>query len=124
MRKISSYITLVALIAFLFFLYRFSIERNRDKRVEKIVVEFEEGDNNFLTHSMVDKMLIQNQKFVKNQPKRVVDLHSIETRVSMNPYVEKASVFLTIDGILKTLIKQRKPLARLVNSDTFFYIDS
>lgn len=123
MRKISSYITLVALIAFLFFLYEFSIERNRDKRVEKIVVEFEEGDNNFLTHSMVDKMLIQNQKFVKNQPKRVVDLHSLETRVSMNPYVEKASVFLTIDGILKTLIKQRKPLARLVNSDTFFYID-
>ncbi|CAM1363812.1 cell division protein FtsQ/DivIB [Tenacibaculum xiamenense] len=124
MKKITAYIAFVALIAFLFFLYGFSSNRNGAKKVKNTVVEFEEGDNNFLTHNMVDKMLIQNQKFVENQPKSVVDLHFLETNVSANPYVEKATVFLTINGVLKTLIKQRKPVARIVNNDSIFYVDN
>ncbi|SEB66645.1 cell division protein FtsQ [Tenacibaculum sp. MAR_2009_124] len=123
MKKITAYIAFVALIAFLFFLYGFSSNRNGTKKVKNTVVEFEEGDNNFLTHNMVDKMLIQNKEFVKNQPKSVVDLHFLETNVSANPYVEKATVFLTINGVLKTLIKQRKPVARLVDNDSIFYVD-
>ncbi len=123
MKKLTAYIAFVALIAFLFFLYGFSASRNGAKKVKNTVVEFEEGDNNFLTHKMVDKMLIQNQKFVQNQSKSVVDLHFLETNVSANPYVEKATVFLTINGVLKTLIKQRKPVARIVDNDSIFYVD-
>ena len=123
MKKIAAYISFILLIAFLSFLYGFTSNRNNHKKVKDTVVEFEEGDNNFLTHSMVDKMLIQNQKFVKNQPKRVVDLHFLETNVSANPYVEKATVFLTIDGVLKTLIKQRRPIARVVDKDSIYYVD-
>ena len=34
-----------------------------------MIVEFDEGDNTFLTHEMVNKLLIQNQESVKNKPK-------------------------------------------------------
>ena len=123
MKKITAYIAFIPLISFLFFLYGFSSNRNGLKKVKNTVVEFEEGANNFLTHNMVDKMLIQNQKFVENQPKSVVDLHLLETNVLTNPYVEKATVFLTINGVLKTLIKQRNPVARIVNKGATFYVD-
>ncbi len=113
----------VLLVSFILFLYAFTSDRNARKKVKKIAVEFAEGDNNFLTHNVVDKMLIQNEKFIKNQPKSVVDLHAVETNVSANPYVEKATVFLSIDGVLKTLIKQRKPMARVVDKGTSFYVD-
>ena len=123
MKKITAYIAFVIVLSFLFFLYGFSSDRNGLKKIKNTVVEFEEGDNNFLTHNMVDKMLIQNQKFVENQPKSVVDLHLLETNVLNNPYVEKATVFLTINGVLKTFIKQRNPIARIVNKEVTFYID-
>ncbi|CAL2088702.1 Cell division protein ftsQ [Tenacibaculum sp. 190524A02b] len=110
-------------MAFLFFLYGFASKRNGHKKVKNTVVEFRAGDNNFLTHNAVDKLLIQNEEFVKNQAKRVVDLHSLEANVSANPYVEEATVFLTINGELKTLIKQRKAIARIVDKGTSYYVD-
>ncbi|WP_235318289.1 cell division protein FtsQ/DivIB [Polaribacter sp. Hel1_85] len=93
------------------------------KNVDEVVVEFEAGDNNFLTHSMVDKLLIQNDESVKNQAKSVINLYSLEKTVSKNPYVENASVFLTITGTLKSIIKQRTPVARIVNENDSYYVD-
>ncbi|QXP73489.1 cell division protein FtsQ [Tenacibaculum sp. AHE15PA] len=123
MKKVATYLSFFVLLVFMGFLYGFTTSKNGVKKVENTVVEFEAGNNNFLTHSMVDKLLIQNKKFVKNQPKRVVDLHLLETKVSENPYVEKAAVFLTINGVLKTLIKQRTPIARVINKDESYYVD-
>ena len=123
MKKAATYLSFFLLLVFLVFLYGFTASKNGVKKIEKTVVEFEAGDNNFLTHSMVDKLLIQNKKFVKNQPKRVVNLHLLETNVLENPYVEKAAVFLTINGVLKTLIKQRTPIVRIVNKDASYYVD-
>ncbi len=123
MKKVATYLSFFLLLVFLTFLYGFTTNRNGLKKVKNTVVEFEAGDNNFLTHSMVDKLLIQNDEFVKNQPKRLVDLHFLEANVLANPYVEKTAVFLTVDGVLKTLIKQRTPVARIVNKDKSFYVD-
>ncbi|WP_428741291.1 cell division protein FtsQ/DivIB [Tenacibaculum sp.] len=123
MKKVATYLSFFLLLMFLAFLYGFTTKRNGLKKVKNTVVEFEAGDNNFLTHSMVDKLLIQNNEFVKNQPKRLVDLHFLEANVSVNPYVEKTAVFLTVDGVLKTVIKQRTPIARIVDKNESYYVD-
>ena len=93
MKKVATYLSFFLLLVFLGFLYSFTTARNGVRKIEETVVEFEAGDNNFLTHSIVDKLLIQNKEFVKNQPKRVVNLHFLETNVSENPYVEKLLFF-------------------------------
>ncbi|WBX77249.1 cell division protein FtsQ [Tenacibaculum ovolyticum] len=123
MKKVATYLSFFLLLVFLGFLYSFTTARNGVRKIEETVVEFEAGDNNFLTHSIVDKLLIQNKEFVKNQPKRVVNLHFLETNVSENPYVEKAVVFLNVNGVLKTVIKQRSPIARIVDKSKSYYID-
>lgn len=123
MKRLLVYIAFVVLVGFLFFLYGFTGKRNGAKKIKRPVIEFAGGSNNFLTHSLVDKMLIQNSKFVENQPKSVVDLHLLETNVSASPYVENATVFLTINGVLKTFIKQRTPIARIVDKEEPYYID-
>ncbi|MEO9570363.1 MAG: cell division protein FtsQ [Polaribacter sp.] len=122
-KKFLKYILFLLLIVGLGFLYSFSSSRNSNKIVDEIIVEFEAGDNNFLTHSMVNKLLIQNDESVKNQAKSVINLYSLEKKVSKNPYVENASVFLTITGTLKSIIKQRTPVARIVNENDSYYID-
>lgn len=122
-KRFLKYLLLVVLVGFLGFLYSFTSIRNDQKKVTKIEVKFEEGDNNFLTHAMVDKLLIQNGEKVTNKVKSVINLYNLENNVSKNPYVEKAAVFLTIGGVLKSTIKQRTPIARIISKNDSYYVD-
>jgi cell division protein FtsQ len=72
---------------------------------------------------MVKKLLIQNEITVEKQAKSIINLFSLENKVIENPYVEKAAVYFTIDGNLKTIIKQRTPIARVIHEDDSYYID-
>ena len=123
MKKIGTYLVFPLLVVLILLLYGFSTERNQQKKIEKIEVEFDGGENIFLTHESVNKLLIQNEEEVKNQPKSVIDLHELENIVLANPYVEEATVFLTPGGLLRTEIKQREPLARVITDDENYYVD-
>jgi cell division protein FtsQ len=122
-KRLAKYLFFLVLTIGLGFLYSFSSVRNQYKKVTEIIVEFEEGENNFLTHSMVHKLLIQNSETVVNQAKSAIDLYGLEKQVLKNCYVEKAAVFLTINGTLKSIIKQRSPIARIVLKNDSYYID-
>ena len=122
-KKALKYLFLLLLLSSLGFVYGFSNHRNAIKKIEKIEVEFEEGDNNFLTQTMVNKLLIQNNATVQNQAKSVIDLYRLEKEILKNPYIEKASLYITIDGKLNSLIKQRKPVARVITSAETYYLD-
>ena len=104
-------------------LYSFSSLRNTTKKVKAIDVEFLDNEHFFLTEEMVDKLLIQNDSSLINQSKSIVDLFKLEQQVLENPYVEKADVFLTLSGTLKSVVKQRKPVARILSEKESYYID-
>ncbi|MEE9408607.1 MAG: cell division protein FtsQ [Polaribacter sp.] len=122
-KKFLKYLLFLTIIVSVGFLYSFSSKRNSAKIIDEPVVEFEAGDNSFLTHSMVNKLLIQNGETVSNKAKSTLDLYGLENTVLNNPYVEKATVFFTIGGVLKTVIKQRKPIARIISENDSYYID-
>ena len=111
-------------IGVLVFLFIFSNQRNTQKSIKKIDVQFESEEPYFLTHEIVNKLLIQNNERVQKQAKSVIDLYKLEELVLENPYVEKAALFFTIDGTLGSFIKQRQPIARILTSNLSYYIDS
>ncbi len=123
-KKGATYLVFLCLMILLSILYGFTKKRNQQKKIETIEVEFEEGSNPFLTHETVNKLLIQNQETVKNQSKSVIDLHHLENKVLLNPYVERATVFITLGGVLKTEITQKEPIARIVSSKEVYYVDN
>ena len=118
-----NYIKALLLLGLVVFLSAFSNERNQQKRVADIQVEFEEGELLFMDYQMVNKLLIQNEETVKNKAKSVVDLHLLEKNILSHPMVEEASVYLTVEGTLKTRIKQRTPIARVFTRNNNYYID-
>lgn len=118
-----NYIKGMFLIALVVFLYGFSHHKNSTKPVRDIVIEFDNGNNLYMNYQMVNKLLIQNNRTVKNQAKSVIDLHKIEANVLAHPMVEDASIFLTVDGLLKSKIKQRTPIARVITNNKSYYID-
>ncbi|MFY0603734.1 MAG: cell division protein FtsQ/DivIB [Flavobacteriaceae bacterium] len=122
-KRLLKYFMLLLLLVSLGLVYGFSKHRNQHKKVKEIVVFFNEGENNFLTHSMVNKLLIQNEGNVKNQAKSMIDLYQLEKTVLANPFVEKASVFLSIQNVLNVHVKQREAIARIMNESHSYYID-
>lgn len=118
-----NYIVGVLLVSLVVFLYGFSNLKNSAQKVSDISIEFEQGDNLFMDHQMVNKLLIQNGGTVKNLRKSVIDLHKLEAKIQSHPMVESASVYLTVDGFLKTKIRQRTPVARVVDDNRSYYID-
>jgi cell division protein FtsQ len=117
------YLFFIGFIGVLSFLYGFTSKRNSTKKVTAVRVSFQENKRNFLTQEIVNKLLIQNNKTVVDQPKSVIDLYGLEKKISENPYVEKVAVFLTIGGVLKSKVKQRLPIARITGNGTSYYID-
>lgn len=118
-----NYIKGFFLISLVGFLYGFANHRNNETKVKEIVVSFEKGNNLFMNYEMVNKLLIQKSATVKNQAKSVIDLHKLESSVLSHPMVESAAVFLTVDGSLKTKIRQRTPIARVLTDKESYYID-
>ncbi|WP_397363705.1 cell division protein FtsQ/DivIB [Olleya sp. R77988] len=118
-----NYIKMVALLAFVVFLYAFSSARNAKRLVSKPQIEFIGNKNLFITQEDVSKLLIQNQQSVTNEPKEILDLNLLETTLNANPIVEFADVYVSVSGNLTAKVKQKTPIARVV-TDASYYIDS
>ncbi|MEO8933587.1 MAG: hypothetical protein ABI295_04705 [Xanthomarina sp.] len=116
------YIKMFAVLFLVVFLYAFSSEKNRGRKVPTPVINFK-GDNNlFLTHENVSKLLIQNTESIKNKPKEGLDLNVLESALNLNQTIKSAQVYMSVNGLLTVDVEQKTPIAR-VRTKTSFYID-
>jgi cell division protein FtsQ len=104
-------------------LYSFTSAKHEKRILTKTVVQFIGDDNQLLTSQTVNKLLIENFSGVKTINKVALDLNKLEKSVNKNKLVEKSDVFVSIDGVLKAVVKQRTPIVRVINKDSSFYID-
>ncbi len=98
------------------FLFGFANKRNSERKIAKINIHFLDENPPFITEKTVNKLLIQNKDQPENIGKERLVLKEVEQRLQNNPMINKADVYLTIDGQLHALIKQRRPIARIVGS--------
>lgn len=123
MKKINwNDVRLVLIFSAVVFLYSFSSKRNENRRLKEADIEFAEAEN-FITHEKVNNLLIQNFGSIKSIQKDKLDLNSVEKSLDKNPMIDKAEVYATIDGKLKAIISQRKPVARIFLGEESYYID-
>ncbi|HEA30915.1 MAG TPA: hypothetical protein ENH91_13150 [Leeuwenhoekiella sp.] len=116
------YIKMTVLIGLTVFLFGFSAQRSTARKIEGVQVNFEAGDNLFITAAAVDKLLIQSNQHLTGQDKETLVLKALEKRLNANAMIAHADVYLTLNGIVGANIEQRKPLAR-VEASTPYYLD-
>ncbi|WP_418512289.1 cell division protein FtsQ/DivIB [Corallibacter sp.] len=110
------------LLVLVVFLFAFASGRNNVRKISNPIVEFK-GDNNlFITQEAVSKLLIQNQQEAKNTSKETLDLNDLEAALNSNPMIKSADVYVSVNGMLKAEVEQKKPIAR-VHSEASYYID-
>ncbi|ALM49716.1 cell division protein FtsQ [Flavobacterium psychrophilum] len=115
-------IRLVLIFGVVIFLYSFTSKRNENRLLKEADIEFAEAED-FITHEKVNNLLIQNFGSIKSIRKDKLDLNSVEKSLDKNPMIDKAEVYATVDGKLKAIISQRKPIARIFQGSNSFYID-
>jgi len=111
------------MFALVVFLYSFSTYRNDSRKLAKSEVIFLEGDNLFVKNEMVNKLLIENKTDVKTIAKVEVDLNKLEHSINKQEMIAKSEVFVSVDGVLKAVVKQKTPIARVMDDQESFYID-
>jgi cell division protein FtsQ len=116
-------IRLVFMLGLVVFLFSFTSKRNENRKLSKSVVVFV-GDNAlFIKRETVNKLLIENKENASSIQKDQLDLNKLERTLDSNNLIEKSDVFVSIDGVLKAVVKQKTPIARVFNGDASFYID-
>ncbi|MCK6649908.1 MAG: hypothetical protein L6Q66_09650, partial [Bacteroidia bacterium] len=84
----------------------------------------QDGDLYFLDNIDVAKLIVERGDSIKNQPKHTVDVNDIEHMLNTHAAIANAEVSLSIDGILKVDVRQRRPIIRIINNDgESYYID-
>jgi cell division protein FtsQ len=109
-------------LALVVFLFGFSSKRNKSKNVVAQEVIFMDDLPRFIGLDAVNKLLIQKEEELTSIAKETLDLNEMEKRLLENPMIANADVYLTIDGVLKAQVTQRRPIAR-VASTASYYLD-
>lgn len=114
---------LVLMFAAVIFLFSFTSKRNSERKITKSVVVFLENEDLFVTHETVNKLLIENNSQAQTIRKDKLDLNKLERAIDNHNMIEKSQVFVGIDGVLKAIIKQKTPVARVFDEKGSFYYD-
>jgi len=117
MKKYVTYLKTILFLITVLMVYSFTGARNENRTVKDVRIYFNKEDNLFLTHQSVNKLLVQNGKYVKKQSKLLINLMNLENAVQKHPMISKSEVSLSILGDLEVNVSQRKPLARVFKSN-------
>ncbi len=118
-----STIRLFLMFGLVIFMFSFTSMKNSARKLLKTEVVFVEDENVFVTSETVNKLLIENNQHPKTIAKEGVDLDKLEKSINSHNMIEKSEVFVTINGVLKAVVKQRTPIVRVSLENETFYFD-
>jgi cell division protein FtsQ len=111
------------MLGLVIFLFSFASNRNGNRKLTNSKVIFVGENQLFIEQKTVNKLLIENNGDASAIRKDKLDLNKLEKAIDANPMVEKSNVFVSVDGVLKVVVKQKTPIARVFDGQRSFYID-
>lgn len=124
MKKILNIVCFLVGVALLVFL-GFSSRKNREDILCKsldIRVDTK-GDLFFVSAEMVQDLILENQDSVIGKPFEDINIYLLEYFVNEHPNIDKAELYLALNGSLCVDVIQRKPIARVFEQEQSYYLD-
>ena len=116
-------IRLVLMFGVVVFLFSFTSNRNGNRKLVSSKIIFVEENNPFIKQETVNKLLIENRQAPKTIAIDALDLNKLEKTIDSHPLIDKSEVSVSVDGVLKAVVKQKTPIARINGNGASFYID-
>jgi cell division protein FtsQ len=100
------------------------IEVKKSEVVCKAVKVFIPGNQYFIDRQEIDNILEMSSHSLVGRRIDNIDIHELENKLKVNPFIEFAKVYVDMDGVIEVEVSQRKPILRVMNRfDQDFYID-
>ena len=93
--------------------------KNNSRIINKINVKIIPNYSFFISADSIQNSI---NKYILTS-KDSISLTRIEQEIDKNTYVEKSQVYMKIGQELNVDIKQKEPIARVITSDSIFYLD-
>ena len=93
--------------------------KNNSRIINKINVKILPNSSYFISADSIQDII---NKYILTS-KDSISLFRIEQEIDKNTYVEKSQVYMKIGQELNVNIKQKEPIARVITSDSTFYLD-
>lgn len=124
-RKIKSLIFAISCAAGLVTLASFGNARLKSKPCKKISIIIDNEYNNYFISDLEVRNLLTREGTRKLEGMRAeeIDLKNLEMRVKSHKFVKDAQVYRDLEGNISVSIKQNRPIARILHTDTDVYID-
>jgi len=116
-------IRLILMIMVVILLFSFTSYKNSFRKIKRTEVVFIGENSLFLKPETVNKLLIEKNQDLKTLNKVDLDLKKLETAINQQKLIEKADVFVSVDGVLKAVVKQKTPVGRVFEEAGSFYVD-
>lgn len=82
-------------------------------------------ENYFIREDHIRKLIAERFGQVENIPVKNIDINYLERLMYANPWVYRADVYLTINGVVDIIIEPREPILRIINRyGESYYMDS
>ncbi len=100
------------------------IEIKKSEVLCKDVKIYIPGNQYFIDEQEVDNILQIHSQALIGKKMESINIHEMEEKLKANPFIETATVYANMDGVINVEISQRQPILRMMNRfDQDFYVD-
>ncbi len=93
------------------------VKRHDSERCKEVRINIiNPGGEVFITEQDIRAYMELVDDSLEGEPIGNIDIHKLELLIADNPYVLKASVFATLDGVVNIQVIQRQPVVRVQNA--------
>lgn len=114
----------VVLFAYLLVVYYFIGNKGSNLICKGVKIEFENKDGkNFVNKKDITKLVFNNFNLV-GEKIETVDKNKLEKLINNNTSIKNVEVYSSITGNVCILLKQKKPIIRILDGGNGYYVDS
>jgi cell division protein FtsQ len=123
MKRVLNIIFLIILASGAISLFVFANVKQEELKCSMFEIEIDyDGAPILITKSTIRNMVTKSGIRVKDQLITDIPVTKLQKVINSNPYVKKATLSVSVNGVVKAAIQQRDPVARIMDVDNNQYI--
>lgn len=118
MKRVFNIIVFIVLASGMVFLFVFANVKQKELLCSEFIIDIEyNGAPPLIDKSTIKREIIRSGIRIKDQPVSSIKAPQLQQLLKSNPYVKKATISVSVNGVVKANILQRNPLVRVVDSE-------
>ncbi|HYW96634.1 MAG TPA: hypothetical protein VE870_13655 [Bacteroidales bacterium] len=125
MKKVLNILIIAGVLGYVFAALSFTGAKNAETVCRELRINlFDTLNSGFYKKADIEKILMSKGNYILGYPLKDINTRVLEKALQKRPYIEKAEIYSSIDGVIQVDITQRKPVVRIITrSQNSYYLD-